>query len=136
MLRMIGWAVLILIVGLLAFIRLAPTDVARWHVPVTAAQDKDLTGGAIRVIDGDAARMQALQDIALATDRTRLIAGSASEGLMTFQTRSRWMGYPDHTTIQLDDGQIRMFARLRFGQSDMGVNKARLERWIGELDGR
>jgi uncharacterized protein (DUF1499 family) len=133
---MIGLAVLILIVGLLAFIRLAPTDVARWHVPVTAREDKDLTGGAIRVIEGSEARMQALQEIALNTDRTSLIAGSAQEGMMTFQTRSFWMGYPDQTTVHLDGDQIRMFARLRFGQSDMGVNKARLEAWIGALDGQ
>lgn len=135
MLKMFGWIAALLVIGLLAFIRLAPSDPARWHVPVTATENADHAGGAVRVISGGAQEMAALRDIALQTPRTSLLAGSPEEGLMTFVTRSKWMGFPDYTTVQSADGQIRIYARLRFGQSDLGVNKARLEGWLAELGG-
>ncbi|WP_420012217.1 DUF1499 domain-containing protein [Tateyamaria sp.] len=47
---------------------------------------------------------------------------------MVYRTRSKWIGFPDFTTVEYVDGQIRMFARLRFGRSDLGVNGKRLER--------
>ena len=130
---MLLWGFGALVILLLAYIRLAPTDVARWHVHVTGTEDKDLTGGALRVIEGDRATFAALEEIAMATPRTEKIAGSAEEGLMTFRTRSLLMGYPDYTTAALEGDQIRLLARLRFGRSDMGVNRARLERWIDQL---
>ena len=132
---MLPWIFLALVVGLLAFIRLAPTDPARWHKPITASENKDMAGGAIRVIDGDMQSMERLVQIAEQTPRTQKIAGSVEEGLVTFQTRSLWIGFPDFTTVQLVDGQIRLFARLKFGRSDFGVNRLRLESWINQLNG-
>ncbi len=130
---MFGWIAALLIVALLAYVRLAPSDPARWHVPVAATESADYTGGAVRVIQGGPEEMAVLRDIALETPRTSLLAGSPEEGLMTFVTRSKWIGFPDYTTVQSVDGQIRIYARLRFGQSDLGVNRARLEAWIGRL---
>lgn len=132
---MVVWGVVLVLIGLLASVRLAPTDVSRWHVPVTINADKDLTGGAVRVIpDVGRDALKELRDIALSTERTELIAGSVEEGMMTFRTRSKLIGFPDFTTLQLSEDGIRMFARLRFGKSDMGVNAARLERWIDKLN--
>ncbi|HHB81701.1 MAG TPA: DUF1499 domain-containing protein, partial [Aliiroseovarius sp.] len=48
---------------------------------------------------------------------------------MTFVTRSRLWGFPDYTTIAYADGRITIFARLRFGRSDLGVNAARVGAW-------
>jgi uncharacterized protein (DUF1499 family) len=49
------------------------------------------------------------------------------EERLTYVTRSRWIGFPDYTTIEQDGDVIKLYARLRFGQSDLGVNKARLD---------
>ncbi len=65
--------------------------------------------------------------------RTQVLAGSVSDGHVTYVTRSAFWGFPDYTTMQLVDGQIRMFARLRFGASDLGVNGKRLERVLAAI---
>ncbi|THH38436.1 DUF1499 domain-containing protein [Aliishimia ponticola] len=130
---MLFWVILLLVVGLLAFIRLAPSDPARWHQPVTAQADKDMASGAIRVLPGDAATLARLKEIALQTPRTEVLAGSVEEGRITFVTRSKVMGFPDYTTADLQDEQLRLFARLRFGKSDLGVNAKRLEGWLAQL---
>ncbi len=119
-------------VGLL-FIRLAPTVPETWHQPVTGAEDKDFAGGAIRVITATPDTFDKLYRIALRTPRTRQIAGDVGSGRVTFETRTRWIGFPDYTTIEETDGQIRLYARLRFGIRDLGVNRKRLEGWLREL---
>ncbi len=131
---MIIWVVCVLVVGVLAFVRLAPSDAGRWHLPVEASEDSTRAGGAVRIIDGDMKKFMQLSDIASNTARSVVLAGSASDGMMTFVTRSKWIGFPDYTTIQLDGDKIKLHARLRFGRSDLGVNAARLERWIDQLN--
>jgi len=43
------------------------------------------------------------------------------------------MGFPDYTTITMADEDLLIYARLRFGRSDFGVNGARVDRWIKAL---
>ena len=126
--------VLVLVIGLMVFIRLSPSDPARWHVPLTFDADETLAGGARRVIPGDAQMLERLDAIARATPRTKVLAGSVDDGHITYVTRSAGFGFPDHTTVQLTDGQIRIYARLRFGKADFGVNAARVDQWIDELN--
>ena len=130
---MIVWILVLLAVALLAFVRFAPTDYAQWHTVISAEADKDMVGGAIRIVDAPAGSLVKLNDIALATPRTTLVAGSVEDGRVTYETRSRLIGFPDYTTVEEVDGSLRMFARLRFGRSDFGVNRARLEDWIARL---
>ncbi len=116
---------LVLFVALLAYIRLAPTDVARWHRLPDMAGPGDLTevGGfrAVRRITAPAPEvLDALQTRVLATPRTRLLAGGPGEGMMTFQTRSRLWGFPDYTTVAVNGDMLVIYGRLRFGRSDMG----------------
>ena len=122
------WIILAVVVVLVAIVRLAPIDAERWHVPVTASADKDGIGRAVRVIPGDGDVLARLDSAMMAEPVTSRIAGSVGEGHVTYVSRSKWWGFPDFTTIQLVDGQIRMFARLRFGRRDFGVNARRLER--------
>lgn len=126
--RMIGWILLLLIVGFVAYVRLAPHDAQRWHVPVTAESDKTMKWGAIRVLPAGPDTLAQVDAAARALDRTQVLAGSVDEGRITYVTRSRLFGFPDYTTVEQSDGKVRMMARLRFGRSDMGVNAARLER--------
>ena len=81
--------------------------------------------------------LRAVDQIAGSTDRTQLVAGSVGEGLMTYETRSALMGYPDYTTVTVTDGAegplLVINARSRFGKGDMGVNRARVEDWLARL---
>lgn len=124
---------LLLAIGTAVYARLAPVDPTRWHAPVTATADRDLPGGAVRVVAGDAARLAAVNAALLALPRTRVLAGSVAEGRITYITRSALFGFPDFTTVDFVDGELRLFARLRFGLSDLGVNRRRLEQVLARI---
>ncbi|MEM9785621.1 MAG: DUF1499 domain-containing protein [Pseudomonadota bacterium] len=129
---------LLLILALMAYIRLAPTSIAKWHqLPdFTGPGDVSEEGGflAVRKITAPAEDvLSAVEQRALATPRTRLLKGSVAEGLLTFQTRSLVMGFPDHTTVAVKDDLLVIYGRLRFGRSDLGVNRARIAGWLETL---
>lgn len=135
----------LLIVGFGLYVRLAPSDPARWHVapPPVATPDCGVVAG-----EGDARAactrpddpqqlLARLDEIAMATPRTTRLAGSPDEGRITWITRSALWGFPDYTTAEAaPDGsgtRLTIHARLRFGRSDMGVNAARLQDWLSRL---
>lgn len=147
--RVLGWIVLVIVVVVVAFaawVRLAPTDPAAWHVDPAAAEPGpgrfvvkpeggDTDGPLLEMPPQEA--LAALDAIARATRRTRVIAGSVEEGRITYLTRSALWGFPDFTTAEAvpAEGGARLviFARLRFGQDDMGVNAARVRDWLEQL---
>ena len=131
---MMLWILAIIVVAMLAYIRLAPSDANRWHQPVVGAVNKDMAGGAIRVIDAGPDGLERLDTIARDLPRTTVLAGSVAEGRVTYVTRSQIIGFPDYTTVEQDGNTIRMFARLRFGRRDFGVNGARLRQLARGLD--
>lgn len=133
-------------VGLAAFVRLAPHDPARWHVmpdlPGQGDEMREAPGGhtAAHVTALPPAEALARIDaIARETPRTTVLAGSVAEGLITYVTRSRLWGFPDYTTVSAaphpDGARLVIDARLRFGQSDMGVNRARVSEWLAAFEG-
>ncbi|MFN4153247.1 MAG: DUF1499 domain-containing protein [Paracoccaceae bacterium] len=137
--------VIIALLGAMAFVRLAPVDVARWHVAQTdsgwakAAWDSVLpeTGGArlrLSAQKGAPADLLARLDmVAMATPRTVRLAGSVGEGRITWETRSALWGFPDYTTAEVREDGLYIHARLRFGREDMGVNAKRLKVWLAGL---
>jgi uncharacterized protein (DUF1499 family) len=125
------WVIVVLVVGFGLYVRLAPTDAAKWHQPVKGDADKSFKSGALRVVQGDAQTLSNLDGIIQATARTSVLAGTVEEGRITYVTRSALWGFPDYTTVR--DGTIAVLGRLRFGRSDMGVNKARIEGWLNAL---
>ncbi len=127
------YILIILVVGMLAYVRFAPSDPAKWHTPVTATEDKKFKGGAIRVVKGDADALAKIDAAARALPRTEVLAGSVAEGRITYVTRTASIRFPDYTTVELDGDTIKMFARLRFGRSDFGVNAARLKILVDAL---
>jgi hypothetical protein len=134
MMRMWIWIIGTLIIGLMIYIRVAPSDVARWHVNLSFDKNATEIGGSKRVIDGDAAQLIAKLDTIIRSEpRTIVLAGSVAEGWITYVVRTKWMGFPDYVTMQSKNDGIRLFSRLRFGRSDLGVNAARLDRWIAGL---
>jgi uncharacterized protein (DUF1499 family) len=127
------WVLIALVVVAIGYIRLAPSDPAVWNQPVSAEADRDFSAGAIRIILTGPDGLARLDDIARATPRTEVLAGSVAEGRITYVTRTRVIGFPDYTTAQQDGDQLTLYARLRFGRSDLGVNRARVEQWIDAL---
>ena len=65
-----------------------------------------------------------------------MLAGSVEQGMITYVTRSIVVGFPDYTTVLQNGDQLVIYARLRFGRSDFGVNHARIKRWIDALQAR
>lgn len=131
--RRIFILLVLIALGGLAWIRLAPSDPAVWHVDPQVTADQDLASGVRRRVSGDAETLVRLNGIILASPRTELLAGGVDEGFVTYVTRSQWMGFPDYTTVRLNSDDIEIWARLRFGRDDMGVNRARVDGWLAEL---
>lgn len=142
---MIFGGLVLIILGFGLYVRLAPSDPARWHVAPAPATTEDCT---VEQGEGDARAtcllplppseaLAKLDAIAMATPRTIRLAGSPEEGRITWITRSALWGFPDYTTAEAaPDGtgtRLTLHARLRFGSSDMGVNAARLRDWLPKL---
>ena len=109
------------VVGFMLYVRFSPLDTARWHIDLIDNRPRDMPvtllppGGDLVVtqISGayadliffsaadSAAALERLDTIAMATPRTRRIAGSLADGHITWETRSRLWGFPDYTTAQL-----------------------------------
>ncbi|RDC72516.1 DUF1499 domain-containing protein [Rhodovulum sp. 12E13] len=147
--RVLVWIVVVIVVvvlGFAAWVRLAPTDPAAWHVDPASAEPGpgrfvvnpeggDADGPLLAMPPREA--LAALDAIARDTPRTRAIAGSVEEGRITYLTRSALWGFPDFTTVEAvpaeGGSRLVIFARLRFGQDDMGVNEARVRGWLSQL---
>ncbi len=139
-----AWLLLMVALSGLVYIRLAPDDVALVHVapPSGATPDSPVIGqgSALFVADfnADPEQMwQMLQQVILSTPRTKYLAGSVKDGMMTFVTRSLVFGFPDYTTISVTQNEqgsrVTLFGRLRYGRSDFGVNAKRLRGWVEAL---
>ena len=131
-LKWAGVALVVVVAGTLGWIRLAPDDVARWHQLPDVVADRDMENGVMRVVPGD---LDDLDRIIQTEPRTHVLAGSVGEGMITYVTRSAAFGFPDYTTVAQRGEDLALYARSRYGKSDMGVNKARVDRWLGALGG-
>ncbi|SLN11902.1 DUF1499 domain-containing protein [Ruegeria meonggei] len=127
------WLVLGLVFAIGAYIRLAPSDPARWHIAPQVEADKDLKGGVMRVVETGPDGLARLDALAQVTPRTSVLAGSVDDGMITYVTRTKVIGFPDYTTAQQDGDTLRIYGRLRFGGSDFGVNKAQIDAWLGQM---
>ena len=130
---MIMWFLLALLGLGAAYLRLAPSDPARWHVAREIAADEDLEGGVLRRVEAGPDGLARLDAVAQAWPRTRVLAGSVDEGMITYVTRSAIWGFPDYTTVRQVGDRLEINARLRFGRSDFGVNRARTEAWLAQI---
>ncbi|WP_395539888.1 DUF1499 domain-containing protein [Neotabrizicola sp. sgz301269] len=137
--------VVLLAAGGAGYIRFAPSDPALWHVSPPEALFRDLPSDRVQALEGAAVLrissqrggtedlLARLDAIALATARTTRLAGSPATDRITWITRSALWGFPDYTTAEAHPDGLRLYARLRFGRSDFGVNAARLTDWLSRL---
>lgn len=151
--------IVLIIIGLLVaavavaaiLIRRLDHDAAAWHVdPLVAA--KPSTPNSYRVgPDGTTERDAAAPilpisspDLAAKFDAiargagSEVVGGSAAEGFVTYVQTSGFFGFPDYVSVKFIEidgtsSTLAIFSRSRLGQSDLGVNKKRVEAWLGQL---
>ncbi|WP_101340390.1 DUF1499 domain-containing protein [Cereibacter azotoformans] len=139
-------ALVVLAGGLMAYVRFAPNEPAAWHVDPTAVTARGADNSFLAAPGGDVEPLHLvlppdqvaarLDTIAADWPRTRPIAGEGFH--RTWITRTKWWGFPDFTSVRLvatEDGgtDVTLFARSRFGKSDLGVNRARGQEWLARL---
>ncbi len=117
----------------LAYIRLAPSHEARWHVAPDMREDREFANGVYRCVTTGPSGLRRLDRIVEAHPRTRRLAGGVEQGMITYITRTRMVGFPDYTTVLQAGEELLIHARSRFGRRDFGVNAARVDRWIDAL---
>ena len=125
-------------------LRLVPMDPATWHVDPAAARRTGRPNDWLVAPDGDrppvlsthppAAALARLDVAAMAEPGVTRLAGAPEAGLVTWVQHSRLMGFPDAISARAvpegDGSRVSVWSRSRFGHSDWGVNRARVERWL------
>jgi uncharacterized protein (DUF1499 family) len=152
--RALRWAALALLavaVAGAAYVRLAPDDPTLWHVdPLAAsgpAKPNAYRVGPAEGVDAPAPvyavpaheLAAAFDAMALSQPRTTRLAGDPEALWATYVQRSLFMRFPDYVSVRfVDQGEGRstlaLFSRARYGRSDLGVNRARVEDWLSALD--
>lgn len=145
---MLTWIILALIVAMVLWVRVAPSDPNQWHVdPETVEKGvrpnqflmRDGQDADSLVFDMPAADLGAkFNDMALSQPKVSVLAGSAADGHVTYVQRTNLMAYPDYISVKItptEGGKSRLtiYSRSRFGRSDLGVNKARVKAWTAAL---
>jgi len=128
------WMGLAAVIVVLGFIRLAPIDPLDWNTQPEFSEDKTFRGGVFRVLRTGADGLARFDVVASAAPRTKLLAGSVEDGTATYVTRTKLLGFPDYTTAHQDGDLLKVYARLRFGRSDLGVNGARIADWLAQME--
>lgn len=78
------------------------------------------------------------RDVALA--QPRVVQTGADDATLTdtYVQRSALLGFPDTVTVQFlaagsGGSSLAIYSRSRYGYSDLGVNKVRIDAWLREL---
>lgn len=145
---MLSWFLIAVIVAALLWFRFAPSDPSVWHkdpatVQKTAKPNQFLMrdGGdaAAEVFDISPAKLAtAFHKVAMSQPRVSVLTEADNDYWITYVQRSKLMGYPDYISIRIepvdeDKSALLVYSRSRFGRSDLGVNKARVKDWLGQL---
>ncbi len=157
MLSVLPWilvAIVLIGAAIAVSVRRAPSDPAQWHVdpltasitgkpnwyrllPASAAVERDADRDAVAPMfsQSAAAVSSALDQVALDDTSVDVLAGSADEGHVTYVQRSTLFGFPDYNSVRFIDlpeggSTLAFYARARYGQSDLDVNRKRVTKWI------
>jgi uncharacterized protein (DUF1499 family) len=149
MLKTLVILALLAVAGFMIYVRVTPSDPALWHVDPRAIPKPDRpnhwlirpAGGDARPPDYalEAPELARIVDaVVTAQPRTQRIAGAVDSGHMTYLTRTLLIGYPDYVSIRVYatemGSSLAVFSRSRFGQSDLGANRKRMEKWMAAID--
>lgn len=145
--------VLVLVCAGMVGVRRADEVEAEWHAdPLTVAKPETPNSYRVAPLSATATAddeapvyrasvgelSAAFDAVALGDSRVEVLSGSADSGHVTYVQRSALFAFPDYVSVRFleaDDGAstLAVFSRSRFGQSDLGVNKKRVSRWLEEL---
>ena len=148
--RGLGLALVLLCASVL-MVRGADHDPDVWHVDPTVAERTGKPNDALAAPEGFAEAgidivltasnrpagdmLAALDRVARAEKRVEVVAGSVEEGWITYVQRSALFGFPDYISVKAVENEsgngLVLWSRARYGYSDLGVNRERLERWLG-----
>ncbi|WP_298357188.1 DUF1499 domain-containing protein [uncultured Litoreibacter sp.] len=141
----------ILVIGFLAgayFVRSKPLDTASLHIDPETAERPGVPGHVLLragadieppVYEMDASALALrVEAVILSTPRTEKLAGELADGYASYVTRSALWGFPDIASVKVVEAgegksSLIVLSRLRYGQMDMGVNRARVEDWLAQL---
>ena len=140
--------ILLALLGVFVYVRLAPMDAERWHADPDAGARTGKPNDILIAADGDRLPVvtalapddlsERIDAVAMAEPRTIRLAGIPEDGHVTYVQRSKVMGYPDAISVKVapegDGSRLTIWSRARFGHSDLGVNEARIDRWLDALD--
>lgn len=132
-LMLVAWLLLAAGVAALGFVRLAPSDPLDWNTQPAFTEDKEFQGGVFRVVRTGPDGLERFHRIATVAPRTSVLAGGPQDGMVTYITRTQVLGFPDYTTAAQDGDLLKVYARLRFGRSDLGANKERINGWLAAM---
>ena len=81
---------------------------------------------------------KAFDDFVVTQPNVLRLAGSATEGWITYVQRTPKIRMPDYISVKFIDFEdggstLAIYSRSRFGYGDMGVNKARVDLWLQSL---
>ena len=135
MLFKISITLLGLILAAAFWVRLAPSDPDTWHQLLVDPKEKTFATGVIQIVPDGASQFTNFIEMVETTRLTLHLAGSTAQGAVTYITRTKFWGFPDYNTIWIEGDDLIIYARLRFGLGDRGVNAARVSNWVGRLSG-
>lgn len=107
----------------------APEGLCATAKPHLAAPEFAVSPAALRAM---------FRDVALAQPRVVQTGGDDATLTDTYVQRSALLGFPDTITAQFlaagpGRSSLAIYSRSRYGYSDLGVNKARIDAWLREL---
>ena len=132
------------------FVRTAPIDPAAWHADPAEAVRSGKPNDYLVAEGGDrapprfsarpAAVASAFDAVAMAEPGVTRLAGDPAEAHVSYVQRSRIVGFPDIVSARAvadgDGARLLVWSRSRYGHSDMGVNRARVEAWLARVGDR
>ena len=121
------FVIIIISLSISAYIRFAQVHPLN-NIPVSNSNQLSSKGFVfIKAYTGSKVEFyEEITKVALATPRTLLLSNDP----LQFVTRSKFFGFPDITAIDIQDGNLIIYATSVFGQLDFGVNRARALKWV------
>ena len=119
--------IIIILFSILAYVRLAQVHPI-YNIPNSTSSQLSSKGFVlIKAYTGSKNEFyEEITKVALGTPRTLLLSNDP----LQFITRSKFLGFPDITVIDIQDGNLIIYATSVFGQLDFGVNRARALKWV------
>ena len=121
------FVIIIISLSISAYIRFAQVHPLN-NIPVSNSNQLSRNGFVfIKAYTGSKDELyEEITKVALGTPRTILLSNDP----LQFITRSKFLGFPDITAIDIQDGNLIIYATSVFGRFDFGVNRARALKWV------